>query len=169
MKNKTFGRVTILNHEEVVNFQAHDNSVLIRIGDTADEFLPLSQPEQYVNILELTFHDLEYRVGLPSNVKLFDSQMANTLYTFFQENKNHSLVVHCHAGISRSSAVGICYQWFHHEFNKVDSMLQSKLFIPNYEVLKHFNKLLQRFNEEELRQRFSRYSEENYVYNVEDY
>lgn len=169
MKNKTFGKTTILNHEEIVSYQTTKKSVLIRIGDTKQEFLKIQNSDMYKEILEFEFHDLEYKVGLPSNTVFFNDEMAIRLHEFFKRNKDCHLVVHCHAGISRSVAIAICYHWFHNTDDEVENMIKSKRFIPNYEVLKHFNKIVKKHDNDILSKRFSIYSDDHFVYNIDDY
>lgn len=102
-------------HAEVWDIQ--ESHAWISIND------PQSNTELPINhftedVLTLNFDDLESGKAWEMEIKnwstlfkrepiLFDEKMAKQVFDFFQKNKTtDNLLIHCHAGISRSAGVG---------------------------------------------------------------
>ncbi len=64
-----------------------------------------------VGVLYLEFHDAEWIQGvdLPKDIVLMETWQACQVWAFFEQHRSRidTLVVHCYAGISRSSAVAL--------------------------------------------------------------
>ncbi len=78
-------------------------SVVISIGDPKED-LPNFGCD-HIDVLRLEFDDVEEDLG-PEYV-MFDWTMARKILQFEQRYKDHDIIVHCHAGISRSVAVAL--------------------------------------------------------------
>lgn len=78
-------------------------SVIISLGDPGE-----SMPDfacDHIDVLRLEFDDVDQDLG--PEYRMFDWTMARKLLTFEHRYKDHDIIVHCHAGISRSAAVAI--------------------------------------------------------------
>lgn len=105
-------------HEEI-----GANTILIRIKDTDQkEFLPAARIEDFARIHEFTFDDVEdEKYGtVISNEQAFE--IAKILRTSYALKDN--VVVHCYAGLCRSSAVAVCGEL-------IGFSLEDKQRIPN--------------------------------------
>lgn len=102
-------KLTVLGCYQVVNYIPSDNSAIIRIGDTKDEFEELKG--NYEKKLELCFYDIYPSPHVPSNFNEFRKKDFNEIVKFFKEietEETDELVIHCHAGVSRSPAWQLC-------------------------------------------------------------
>lgn len=129
-------KITILSKDKVVHYQPSEKSFLIRIGDTPSEFEDISA--NYEDVLTLCFYDIYPKPAIPLNWNAFSKKEAISVIEFFNKietQKNASeLVIHCHAGISRSPAIALSYAWFvGSEALQNDIMLGKH--IPNGHVL----------------------------------
>lgn len=105
-------------HEEI-----GANTSLIRIKDTDQkEFLPVAREEDFVSIYEFTFDDVEdEKYGtVISDEQAFE--IAKILRTSYALREN--VIVHCYAGLCRSSAVAVCGEM-------IGFTLEDKQRIPN--------------------------------------
>lgn len=75
--------------------------------------------------------------------KLFDKEMASKIISFVDKmDKSKPLIVHCYAGISRSSAVAVWVQYFYGTLNDVQNLfLCNENIKPNQFVLDTLMKL----------------------------
>jgi len=95
---------THLSWKEAESFTPPPNSVLISIRDS-DARRPFFK-EGWVDILLLQFDDAtEEDERHYSNPTLFTAEDADKIETFTEKYKHCDIITHCHAGISRSSAV----------------------------------------------------------------
>lgn len=96
-----------------------------------------------VDYISLTFDDITkdnyHKIKMYGGKgKLFSKKDAKAIVNFLEKYKNNTeeltLITHCHAGISRSGAVG----WFGCKFlglNKIDFLTQNKNLYPNKYIL----------------------------------
>ena len=98
-----------------VKYEMQEPHAWISINDPDDTTsLPINPFTE--DVLTLHFDDMEtadqwdiqqYNVIFKRNCVLFNKEMAEQIYNFFQKNKSvENLMIHCHAGISRSAGVG---------------------------------------------------------------
>lgn len=96
-------------HAEIWDFQEPHAWISINDPNSYTE-LPINHCTE--DVLTLYFDDLESVKGWELDLKkrepiLFDEKMSKQVFDFFQNNKTtENLLIHCHAGISRSAGVG---------------------------------------------------------------
>lgn len=99
---------------------------------------------KYINVLELYFDDISH--DIPKEYKdrfvLFNENIAKEIIHFIKNNNYDEIVVHCNAGISRSSAVMISIAKALEREDIVREIYDSKLYMPNNKVLGVFNKVI---------------------------
>lgn len=110
-----------------VTFGVHQyiggNTSLIRIKDVDQtEFPPVAKADEFVSIYEFTFDDVEdEKYGtVISDEQAFE--IAKILRTSYALKEN--IIVHCYAGLCRSSAVAVCGEM-------IGFTLEDKQRIPN--------------------------------------
>lgn len=121
-------------------------NVMIRISDYDWKDQELAFPDCYTDILSLKFPDIGCRDTLArhsGSKTLVDEEQAKKLLTFFEEHRacDH-MVIHCWAGISRSSAVGLLWTRFKGNKEAEALILENDLFQPNPLVLEDVGQLL---------------------------
>lgn len=82
----------------------NENTVLISITDPKSDFLPVKIQNQFKDVLNIQFWDMEEQIG---NYKPINKEEATIIRNFIINNKDKNFVIHCEAGISRSSGVGL--------------------------------------------------------------
>lgn len=82
----------------------NENTVLISITDPKSDFLPVKIQNQFKDVLNIQFWDMEEQIG---NYKPINKEEATIVRNFIINNKDKNFVIHCEAGISRSSGVGL--------------------------------------------------------------
>lgn len=116
------------------------DSAIIRITDGGFDFDKL--PHNYNHKLELSFYDIEPRVGLPSNWNWFNKKDGEKVIKFFKQISDcDELVIHCHAGVSRSPAIALSYGWFTGDEN-IAKQIKNGNFLPNRHVLEVMSRLI---------------------------
>lgn len=129
--------VLVLPEDICVHYKPEPNCVLIRIKADASgnwkhlpewtTFKPLQHPEMYVEVLEIVFDD----VDRPQDGKVIQPEQARSIVKFFDKHRDKKLVVHCAAGISRSSATACAWGVFHQK-PEIEAAIRSRhCFIPN--------------------------------------
>lgn len=104
---ESFNKVLILSEQRFVDkvlpkICELKDTFIISIRDPGDDsFLPPS------NIFKTwKFYDIEHEIG---DYKPISFEQAKEIYEFIRSNFGKKLVVHCHAGIARSGAIGEFY------------------------------------------------------------
>ncbi|WP_163652250.1 hypothetical protein [Listeria sp. PSOL-1] len=139
-------RLEIVALPEVVavNYQPiSSNALLIRIADVDGNLKPLRDPKRYQAILELYFNDINERDdywGLSAKekaeMKLFNQKHCEVIYRFIDHYPNwEQIVVHCHAGVSRSSAVAMGIAEHYQQEKILAQLKQVERYLPNPRVL----------------------------------
>jgi predicted protein tyrosine phosphatase len=89
--------------------QLPDNTVLISINECYGDVYPLKLDRNGSNILTVRFADVQSdghkRMG--HDLKKIDEYNNLLILEFINNNKDKNFIIHCHAGISRSSAVAL--------------------------------------------------------------
>ncbi|RKZ83135.1 MAG: hypothetical protein DRR19_19550 [Candidatus Parabeggiatoa sp. nov. 1] len=117
---------------------------LIRIFDnpkwlTLTPYAELKYPEHFQIIRSYTFDDIDRPVG---NQVLFKDEIAEQIITDFENQGTdcQTLLVHCRAGISRSSAVAIALcEIFHLQTPEQIADMKKRFFAYNHRI---YNTLL---------------------------
>jgi predicted protein tyrosine phosphatase len=130
-------------------------SILIRMleprGEPSDKDynLVLNAPERFLEVLEVYIDDItqeQYDDHLRgSNFVVYNELDADRVVNFILDNKDvDDIIIHCHAGISRSSALGLAISEYFNLGETVTHIKTSGRYAPNetvYEVTKEeFNK-----------------------------
>lgn len=142
--------IKIMSYEAVLHYQppAHRTCSIIRILEPNEKQENLKYKERYKEILELHFHDVVESIGLPSDIRLFGSEEAKRVLEFFQNNRDIDiLVIHCHAGISRSPAVALGMTWYLDDQEQEKAIIESDKYIQNQLVLKELAKALGKYED----------------------
>jgi len=130
-------------------------SVLISIGNPRssifrkeDEKIPEAIRKAFPKILRLEFHDAYEGDKLPNNKLKRPPTKKDLLKVirFYESNKNKysRIVVHCWAGTSRSTAIGICLLYLiHHNENKVIEILKEirPYALPHKKILEYIDEI----------------------------
>ncbi|QST02118.1 hypothetical protein IMZ31_21955 (plasmid) [Pontibacillus sp. ALD_SL1] len=116
-----------------------ENAVLIRVLDPGEKGDAIENPDQYKAIHRISVHDNAGFIGRPpgwKNAVLFDEGMASDLVDFVNQYPNtEEWVVHCHAGVSRSAAVGLSIAWITEDREAEKAILQNTTLFPNPHIL----------------------------------
>ncbi len=139
-------KLSILALPEVmaINYQPiSEQSLLIRIADVGTSFMPLKDPHRYQAILEIHFNDINETDdywGLSEKekeeMKLFNPKHRQLIYQFIDEHPDfEQIVIHCKAGISRSSAVAMGIAEHYQLEEALDKLKMIKRYLPNPRVL----------------------------------
>lgn len=133
----------VLSHPEAAKFVPDPKQrdiILIRITDTEGRFKPLKSPSSYKDILCLKFDDVEQD---SHSFKAITQQDAEKIADFLIKYKGMNLVVHCEAGISRSSGVGFCWAELNRD-ERVQRILVDSTgwYKPNYVVVAEVRRAL---------------------------
>lgn len=139
----------ITSLKDFPSYEPSERSVAVRIGDTYKD-LGEAVTGRYERVLDLCFKDLYKRPYLKEE-EYFNEEHIKELEDFFQyiqKNNVEELVVHCHAGISRSSSVLIAYLLYEGQYEKVQRLLDLGRYFPNaYVSFKWINHLLHLHND----------------------
>lgn len=95
--------------------------------------------DRYIDVLELYFEDIADEKYKDSHI-LFNENMGNELINFVYKNDFDEVIVHCGAGISRSSAIMICASKILGISEIEEKIYKSRRFMPNKLVLNEFCK-----------------------------
>jgi predicted protein tyrosine phosphatase len=81
--------------------------VIISITSSPDDVAPLRPNKMCQGVLRLSFPDAEEPSNLYAEADLFSREHARKIWTFTQQHLTQieRIIVHCDAGVSRSSAV----------------------------------------------------------------
>ncbi len=85
------------------HYEPGDNTVLIQIKDCDEDFV--KPKRRFVNIIKFEFEDVEDETN-PNSITDHDAKLiAMVLRDAYEKNRN--VIVHCVAGLCRSSAVAV--------------------------------------------------------------
>lgn len=131
-------KVSVLSQAEASLYEPRRGSkaAIIRIADKIDILPKLLYPYDMVGTIG--FYDIRRLMHTPSNWNAFSESDSNTILKWFHLIKTANmdeLVVHCHGGVSRSSAIAIAFGWFMEDESIVESVFERQV-APNILVLK---------------------------------
>ncbi|PLS18870.1 hypothetical protein CVD28_00270 [Bacillus sp. M6-12] len=125
---------------------SNEKTIMIRISDPGYEKerdAELLYREQYVDVLKVSFHDLtdkqlssilEREPEAP--YQTITKEQAIEILSFIQKCKDcDKVIIHCSAGISRSSAVAIGVTRFLQDKEREKSIRDSDNYIPNETIV----------------------------------
>lgn len=127
-----------------VNFRPFTpNAVMIRIADVGRDFMPLRDKSRYLDILPIHFNDInegDDYWGLSDKEQakmiLFSKKHVSEIYDFVDKNRGaEQIVIHCNAGVSRSSAVALGIANYLDDEETYLKLKQIKRYLPNPRVL----------------------------------
>lgn len=127
----------VLSRRQVMAWKPdQDDLVLVSIRDQREEPLPKIITDSYDYVLELVFDDiLESSPWLHRDV--FSLDQAEKLWYFFKSHQGKPMIIHCHAGVSRSAAVAVCRAFFDRATKLLTKLFDDK-FSPNPTVTRKF-------------------------------
>jgi predicted protein tyrosine phosphatase len=119
----------------------YQHAVIVRITSLPD-FIPLAHFDEYEAVLCFKFDDMTEKTfnSLPAaeveKITLFDDHMASVIVEFYRQWKDTCdvFVVHCDAGVSRSSAVAIALAEYSNNLVELDRLTETNKFWPNPHV-----------------------------------
>ncbi len=111
--------------------------VCVSITDTEKEDAEL--PEGLHDTIRLKFDDIEKFIPAFPQLKKANLEQLEDLGAFLKKHRGAEVVVHCEAGISRSSAVAVAVKMAFDEYTLVE-----KDRMPNEYVLGHLLRILRR-------------------------
>jgi len=125
--------ILILSEEDAVNLMEPPTCQQVsclRISDPGYR-LPELHGGFYNHVGEFKFFDIERD---SYSRKAMTSEIAGRLVEFFKQIGDDFLVIHCFAGISRSSAVGMAFARFKQDDELFETIRHSCWFDPNLHV-----------------------------------
>lgn len=130
-------KVKVMSQAQASSYEPSEGSktAIIRIADKIDILSELSHP--YELIFSIEFYDIRRLMPTPSNWNAFSHDDAKKIHEWFHLIKSSGideLVIHCYAGVSRSSAIAIAFGWFMEDESIVKSVM-SRPVAPNIFVL----------------------------------
>lgn len=127
----------VLSRQQVNSWKPNQSDlVLVSIRDNRELSLHENVKSRYKDVLELVFDDVLEKSPWADRT-VFSLQDADTLWQFFKKHQDQPMIIHCHAGISRSAAVAIC-RAFHDRSTKLLNYLFDDKFCPNPTVVRKF-------------------------------
>ena len=116
-------------------------SHLISIGDPEMPMPPIFR-DSFQSILRLTFRDTEWEQCMPP--RKYD---VRKFIEYYQATKDESTgyTIHCHAGISRSTAVGLCilYLMNHSEKRAISRLMRVRPQArPHQGIISYFDSIV---------------------------
>jgi predicted protein tyrosine phosphatase len=97
-------KVTFVSRYTAENLVAINGAVIVSIHDRSE--VPADLDEDWDDRLTLEFHDTDGTIG---GLKLFAAEHALQVWDFVTKHRTtaQELIVHCHAGESRSGAIAL--------------------------------------------------------------
>ncbi|MBC1473994.1 hypothetical protein HB852_05150 [Listeria grandensis] len=117
--------------------------IMIRIADKDKAFSKIKDPGKYQGILEINFNDINEEDdywGLSKKesdeMMLFNKKHAAIIHDFVDQfDEISQIVVHCNAGVSRSSAVAMQLAEYTDDLETYAKLREIKRYLPNTRVL----------------------------------
>lgn len=121
----------------------NEHTLLIRIADVGATYQPLKNESLFEAILPVHFNDINEQDdywGLSekeeAEMKLFNEAHREMIYKFIDAHPDFTqIIVHCHAGVSRSSAVAMGIAEHLGDNDTFTKLQEIKRYLPNPRVL----------------------------------
>lgn len=129
-------KIDIMSQDECIDFSnknLNDECIIISINDTGYD-TNISKNDKIIDVCKLWFDDIERNTN--QKLKLMTIDQAKGIKEFVDKYKNKidNLVIHCTAGISRSSSIGCVIARY---LNNDDNYLWATgRYMPNKHVYK---------------------------------
>jgi predicted protein tyrosine phosphatase len=124
---------TILTKDKAIAFKPKKNTALIRLVEPREDDYELSG--SYAKELVIKVDDIVPSNRWPKEFVVFSEEHAKELLSYFKELDSYDhLVIHCHAGMSRSPAVALTYAWYSQDSQLENTILNGK-YTPNPHIL----------------------------------
>lgn len=137
--------IRVMSQDEAINFlPAHDRkTAIIRIHDPEEPVRLLKYESSFADELYVFFHDVRNPlVDSSGHVKKMSLHDAYRILLFVKNYRRSidTLVIHCHAGVSRSATVALAVCWYL-ELND-EELLNSGQYCFNTLMLRAFSQYL---------------------------
>jgi predicted protein tyrosine phosphatase len=98
--------IKVLSRNSVKKFKTSEKHIVISVRDPESNKVELPEQKSRLDVLYLTFHDLD-KEHPSKTIVLFAKSQAELVWKFVQKYKNNinMIVVNCEAGISRSAGI----------------------------------------------------------------
>lgn len=145
---------TVLSKKAALKYKPNGKAIVIRMLEPYEKNYELEG--LYVEETIIRVHDVVPQAGLPSNTVLFQGSHVAELLHYIDKHKDtvEEIVIHCHAGQSRSPAIAIGIGW-HLGLVNVENDIMTKRVTPNPHIMEVFAKHLDKWGvKKEFIQRF---------------
>lgn len=143
--------VLILSHSRARSFRPSkfgvaDDCSMIRVEDPEAEFKALVFEKEFKEVFQYKFDDADTQYNKVFGwMSLMTREQAESIVNAFEIIKDRKLVViHCYAGVSRSSAIACAFCQFIGDLETENLIRTCKKYVPNSHV---FSLLMQVINE----------------------
>jgi predicted protein tyrosine phosphatase len=131
-KTKNIECIIGIEEFECIEDFDYKNLVLISITNPGEDFVESNLTNKFKNKLEIQFNDIR-KFHDKYNHLIISNEEGRIIKDFILQNRNEKFVIHCSAGISRSSAVGCAIECLFEYNGDVEKYWESKC-----EIKKHF-------------------------------
>jgi predicted protein tyrosine phosphatase len=131
----------------------NENTIMIRISDpdyVKERDAELLYRDSFIDVLKVSFHDLtdkqlssilQKEPEAPYHV--ISKKQAREILDFVEKHQEcEKIVIHCSAGISRSSAVAIGIARFLRDKDKEKDILESDMYAPNETIVRRLTECI---------------------------
>jgi len=137
--------ILIMSQKEALHYkpEVDKKTAIIRIHEPNESVLSLKHEGLFEDELYVFFHDVEFRKDYyPDDIKLMSLLDVKRIVNYVLRHQNvDTLIIHCHAGVSRSSAVAMAVSWIL-KLPLVEETIMSDYYAPNLHVLTLFAEVL---------------------------
>jgi predicted protein tyrosine phosphatase len=128
-------KIIVMSRDQAIKHSYHfniDECVIISIGDVTQGNAKFNRNNPKIKgVLRLFFSDIEYQTETGIIMNENDAKMIKEFIDLHKE-KVQSIVVHCQAGISRSSAIGaVIEKYLNGEESELNNIWKAHNYSPN--------------------------------------